>query len=670
MHAKWIKWCAVGALTAGIAMAGAAPASAASRAAGGLAITAPSEGEAAHTRRYIITLREQAAPMPSLLSRQQALLARIGRRADADVTLFTAVEALILDASLEERARLAADADVVAVDEDILLVPAGVSSQNIEYNTFFLSHSTQLIGAQALWTGGVRGNGWNVAILDSGARLNSLPLQSKVVGEACFSSTQGANIVSLCPGGATATTEPGSGAECPIEIDGCRHGSHMAHAAVGNSNGAGTSPGEIGVAADAGFLSIKVVSLHKSKSACEPAAAPCARIRSSDLLRGLQHVFDQRQSLNIAAVVTSMATGLYETNCGTTTAFARIVEKLNKAKIAVVAASGDAEKSDAISFPSCVQGVVSVGSSGKHHNPQIFTDTLPSTTNLAPFMHLVAPGDKVRTFFGNISGSSVGAAHVAGAFALLRSWKPNLTVEQIVEGLVCGGDYVTRAAPAPIKPRVNVARALEFIRNPKNMAAPPFVGEGRPVGWASPLGSWEIKNGRFKIVKFNPTATMAGFAWSMTATNICGSQFEVLAHLRRTEEGNVNYNTGIMLATEEPKFVDGDLLVSGYFFAFNQQSGTRLQLLRIDNFNMSKQAGEYEMLCDQQTTFNFGQNLNFYVKRQGGVVQVGLNGIGLCSLSDDTYNHFRTLYILAAHPVVAEGHSVIVNEIKIKNLGP
>jgi hypothetical protein len=109
-------------------------------------------------------------------------------------------------------------------------------------------------------------------------------LSGKVVSEAYYSSN-------LCPGGGTAETDPGSGANCPTYIDGCDHGTHVAGIAAGNGIG---MPGVAfaGVAREAHIIAIQVFS-EFSGSICTGAgmSSPCALANSMDIERGLDRIY-------------------------------------------------------------------------------------------------------------------------------------------------------------------------------------------------------------------------------------------------------------------------------------------------------------------------------------------------------------------------------------------
>ena len=76
-----------------------------------------------------------------------------------------------------------------------------------------------------------------VAVIDSGVSKTTPMLVGKVVSEACYSSNVPApNSSSFCPGGATSSVAVGSAVNCPLNVPGCDHGTHVASIAAGNSS--------------------------------------------------------------------------------------------------------------------------------------------------------------------------------------------------------------------------------------------------------------------------------------------------------------------------------------------------------------------------------------------------------------------------------------------------
>jgi subtilisin family serine protease len=143
-----------------------------------------------------------------------------------------------------------------------------------------LAQSVPLINADDVWATGFIGTGVTVAILDTGVDKSHLFLdQGKVVSEACFSTNNPAQAVStVCPNGQTSQIGFGAGINCPLNIDGCEHGTHVAGIAAGNA--AGTNrPDLSGVAKDASIIAIQVFSRVDNVAACSAGghSTPCAR---------------------------------------------------------------------------------------------------------------------------------------------------------------------------------------------------------------------------------------------------------------------------------------------------------------------------------------------------------------------------------------------------------
>ena len=214
--------------------------------------------------------------------------------------------------------------------------------------------------------------------------------------------------------------------------------------------------------------------------------------------------------------------------------------------------------------------------------------------------------------------------------------------------------------------RVNVLRAGQYLgpEGPPDVSET-FIGAGPPIGWVSILGEWGQKNGRYQLITPNPTG--GSYAWSAAGRGVCGSDFEIFTSIKRIEpDAGADYNTALILATDLPT-IGGDMRVSGYFFSFNEQGGTRMQLLRLDRYNFTNVRGDYAVLCDVEVDYNFGEFINFYLKREGANLIVGVNGIGACSFDDDTYSQFKSLIVAAAHAPGNIDNEVILRDLQDQN---
>src|SRR5690606_14140211 len=108
---------------------------------------------------------------------------------------FSTIPYVALEVSPGALDRLEGSGSIVAVEEDRLERP-------------LLPESAPLVGADAAWELGSEGDGWTVAVLDTGIDATQPFLAGKVVGEACFSAN------GSCPNGATSQIGPGAGAPC------------------------------------------------------------------------------------------------------------------------------------------------------------------------------------------------------------------------------------------------------------------------------------------------------------------------------------------------------------------------------------------------------------------------------------------------------------------------
>ena len=198
---------------------------------------------------------------------------------------------LFVDAA--QLARLIADPLVVSIYEDIPDEP-------------MLSDSIPLIHADKVWSKGVTGAGYVIAVLDTGFAKAHPMLTGKVVSEACYSTKNVASgVSSLCPGGATSSTAQGSAVNCSPSINGCNHGTHVASIAAGSAN-------LRGVARGAKIIAIQVFSRISN---CAPSPSPCISSYVTNQIKALERVYKLRSAFKIAAVNMSVGGGLFSSPC-------------------------------------------------------------------------------------------------------------------------------------------------------------------------------------------------------------------------------------------------------------------------------------------------------------------------------------------------------------------
>jgi subtilisin family serine protease len=272
----------------------------------------------------------------------------------------------------------------------------------------FLSDSVPLIGADDAHTAGFAGAGQTVAILDTGVDSSHSFFSGRVVSEACFSTNEPLlDLISNCPNGQESQIGPGAAVPPSSSLFQFDHGTHVAGIAAGGDNVTPFS----GVARSASIIAIQVTTNFDDLG---------LTVMPSDVLSGLERVFELRNTFDIAAVNLSLGFGNFSTPCDSDPDVAPakiVVDQLVSVGIAIIAASGNDGSTNSLAVPACISSVVSVGSTNKN-------DTVSSFSNSASFLDLLAPGASINSSvpgggFGFNSGTSMSAPHVTGAYAVL-----------------------------------------------------------------------------------------------------------------------------------------------------------------------------------------------------------------------------------------------------------
>lgn len=373
-----------------------------------------------------------------LLQRLAAFSSRLTRR-------YAHVPVLALEVSPEALADLAANPAVAAIEQDLAVPPV-------------LAESVPIIAADGLWAEGYTGAGWTIAILDTGVDGTHPFLAGKVVAEACFSTTSSSgDSTTLCPSGQEMQVGAGAGSTCPLWLQGCDHGTHVAGIAAGR--------GETfsGVARDASIIAVQVFSRFNSETECGLGQAPCIRSWTSDQLAALDWLYSQRGAYNIASANLSLGGATAHTTPCDASLLKLPIDNLRAAGIATVIAAGNSGWTNALAHPACVPSAISVGASTE-------TDLVASFSNVAYFMSLFAPGSSITSSvpggYQTWSGTSMAAPHVAGALALLRQIDPDATVDEILAALVDSGRPIFDQRPggSVTRPRIQVDAAAIRLR--------------------------------------------------------------------------------------------------------------------------------------------------------------------------------------------------------------
>ena len=320
-----------------------------------------------------------------------------------------------------------------------------------------IADSAGIVQADQVWAAGYDGSGTSIAVLDTGVDAAHPLLAGKIVAEACFSSTVAGQSESFCPGGTDQEWGPGSGAPC--DLSGCLHGTHVAGIAAGNGAAAGQSFS--GVARGASLIAIQVFSRITSMTACG-GLAPCAAAYTSDILAGLEHARALAPLHNLAAVNMSLGGETFAGPCDSEP-YKPAIDSLRSIGIATVVASGNNGSTTEISTPACVSSAISVGATTK-------ADAVAWFSNVSPYLTLLAPGEGIVSSvpgggYQSLSGTSMAAPHVAGAWALVRQGAPRASWTSVRNVLQATGLTVsdTRLFGTAQVPRIRILQALATL---------------------------------------------------------------------------------------------------------------------------------------------------------------------------------------------------------------
>jgi subtilisin family serine protease len=399
------------------------------------------------------------------------VIARVARPLSAPAGPLSEVELAVANNVLIDRAKALGVASaeaitglpisVIEVSADQLreLLAAGLISDVVEDvpERAGLEGSIPLINADGpAVVLGATGAGQGIAILDTGVQANHPFFGGRVIAEACFSSNSAAQgSTTVCPGGVTTSTTAGSAAPCANT--GCGHGTHVAGIA------AGSDASRHGVAPQANIIAIQVFSLFTDSPPPGPrpcAAAglpsPCVLSFPSDQIRALQQVVNWQTTFAISSVNISIWSGNFPT-CDLDLRKG-LIDQLRTARVATVVISGNGGSNTGVGAPGCITTAITVGNTTK-------ADVVAASSDSAAVVDLLAPGTNINSSvpgggFAQMSGTSMAAPHVAGAIAVLRSIKNDLTVDQIEDILESTGVRLTDPKNNLSFPRLNLQAAV------------------------------------------------------------------------------------------------------------------------------------------------------------------------------------------------------------------
>ena len=547
-----------------------------------------------------------------------------------------------------ELENLLSDPQVISIQEDVPLAPT-------------LNKSVPLIQSNKLWAKNLKGKGNVVVIVDTGVFKNHAMIVDDWLPGACYSTTNASqSSTSVCKGGAAEELGKNAGRNCPLSIDGCDHGTHVAGIAAGWSDKAR------GVAFVSKIVSVQVFSRFDSVSTCG-GSAPCVLSFTTDQVKGLEQIFKWKRSgrYNIVSVNMSLGGGAFTGPCDSASpAMTSIVTKLLNKNVATVIASGNSFLNGRIGFPACISNAIAVGSSTK-------TDQISSFSNHGPMVKVLAPGSDIRSTAAGSknalslkSGTSMAAPHVAGAWSLLRNFKPNASVQEIATALICTGKQLQRPGNNLSKPRIKLLDAWRYLKRPPTQSQTwNFTAKADGNDWNQLLGTWTVAGGSYKLKNFNPNGI-----WNASWHPGCHQRLTATMTMRRVDTSGSHFNSGMLVKSDVHAQTK---TISGYWFGYNSFGGGQAFILRLDGVNFGSGTGSAPLLClKDNVSVNVGGNNTLKVVSNGPVHKFLLNGKSVCSATDPTYLA-GSVGQLVAIPRPLEGkQSFQVSKVVLKPTAP
>ena len=429
---------------------------------------------------YLNRDNAKAAQRALIKSAGNSIIQEINGYDANSILYYESVPVIALKVNAAGLASLEQSNQVIDIKEDLVTAlqiptaPNSVSSSSDasllrqSNNYVSLNTTTKLIGAQKLWSLGFKGKNVAIAVIDDGVDSRHSFLASKVVSEACFSSTDSASkLESICPGGRNSTSKYAA-----TPCNECDHGTHVAGIASGKE--ATFS----GVAPEAQIIAINVFSKSYNNGDCgrysdgSYAPTPCLVVKDRDKLLALQHVYNLKDKYNISAVNYSIGGGAYNSYCDNTRFDDKFyIDLFKSVGIAFIAPSGNERLKESLNTPACISSAISVGNVDTTFT-QTNSETVWWTSNSSSILTLLAPGTMIRSSipgnkYSDETGTSMAVPHVTGSFALIRSVYPYISksifVDIVKQAMIDTGKIIKDSSNNIEKPRIQLDNAVASL---------------------------------------------------------------------------------------------------------------------------------------------------------------------------------------------------------------
>ncbi len=304
--------------------------------------------------------------------------------------------------------------------------------------TLFLNNSAGIINATRVWSliyssTNITGKAESICVIDTGVDYTHAALGN------CSTTNFTSGVCSKVITGYDFVNSDND----PIDDHG--HGTHVTGIVASTDNT------YRGIAPDSNIIAIKVLNSAGGGT-------------SANLISGIDWCVNNASIFNISVISMSLGTStLFTSHCDNddislTSSIANAITK----NVSVIAATGNADSTTGIASPACITNVTSVGGVDKSDNIDFNRNNI--TDLLAPGVNILST--KNGGGFETLSGTSMSAPHVAGAFALLRQYRrleqnQILTPAQIQDALNDTGKQVNDTAGSGFFfSRINVYSAL------------------------------------------------------------------------------------------------------------------------------------------------------------------------------------------------------------------